>query len=98
MKRYKTGAVTICVDYGYDIHEIIFSGRTYSSIKSGSEISIKGQGFGWDGEPDQDIWLFNSGASGAVHVYTEGGGDIFTGNLEDEEVMVSYEPPEQATS
>ena len=40
-KRYKSGTVEITVDYGYDIHTIALSGRTYDKIVAGKELSIK---------------------------------------------------------
>jgi hypothetical protein len=47
---------------------------------------VKGQGFHWDGEPDQDYWQFNKNRSGkaepkALYVYTEGCGEIYFGNI-----------------
>jgi hypothetical protein len=89
---YKTGSVTISVDYSYDVHEITFSGRTYDRVCSGKPIIINGQGFHWDGEPAQDYWAFNGGYGkndpGRIGVSTEGGGDIYNGRLDDLEVGI----------
>jgi len=90
-EKYKTGSVTITVDYGYDIHSIIFSGRTYTRIMSGKPVTVKGQGFSWEGISDQDYWQFNVnkqgiGEQGALYVYTADGGEVFIGNLNDMEV------------
>jgi len=92
--RYKSGSVTITVDYGYDIHSITFSGRTYRRVCSGKPITVRGQGFHWDGDPDQDYWQFNVNKCGeqdpkALYVYTAGGGEIFIGHLNDGEVSIS---------
>ena len=86
---YKTGTVIVTVDYGYDIHSISFSGRTWMRIQNGERLTLKGQGFHWDGRPDQDRWSFNARYPGSVDVYTDDGGDIFAGSLEDHEVRVT---------
>ena len=92
-RQYKTGTVKITVDYGYDIHSIEFSGRTYNRIASGKEVTIRGQGFYWDESLEQDYWQFNVSKQGvneqgALYVYTADGGEVFIGNLNDGEVVV----------
>ncbi len=82
-RKFKSGAVTITVDYGYDIHSIRFSRRTYDRIKAGKPVTIKGQGFHWEGEFDQDEWCFNVDGPKAVTVTTYGGGTVFDGTLDD---------------
>ena len=79
------------VDYGYDIHELRLSGRTYSRITAGKAITKKGQGFSWDGRPDQDYWDFNLDSPGSLHVHTADRGEIYEGNMDDDEVSVWIE-------
>jgi hypothetical protein len=90
----KSGSVRVTVDYGYDIHSIEFSGRTYARILAGKALTINGQGFHWDGIPDQDYWHFNAETAGFIYVNTEGGGDIYSGHIDDGEVRVEIEEPE----
>lgn len=85
-KKYKSGTIMVAVDYGYDVHSLIFSRRTYERILKGSAITIKGQGFHWDAEFDQDYWAFNESALGSLYIYTAGGGEIFKGSFSDSEV------------
>jgi hypothetical protein len=88
---YKTGSVTITVHYGYDAHSITFSGRTYDRVRSGKPTTIKGQGFYWDEDRDQDFWYFNTIEPGSIGVFTEGGGEIYSGRLDDGGVEVGRE-------
>ncbi len=95
---YKSGSVTITVDYGYDIHSTTFSGRTYKRILSGKPFTIRGQGFSIEGVREQDYWQFNlddhnAERKGALHVYAEEGREVFTGELDDEEVSIEVFPP-----
>jgi hypothetical protein len=95
-RSYKKGRVTITVSYGYDIHSIEFSGRTYERVCSGKALTLKGQGFHWEGRPDQDFWQFNTNWSGeripgALYVYTADAGEIYMGRLDDEEVWIDRE-------
>ena len=87
-KAYKSGTVTVTVDYGYDVHTVELSGRTYTRVLTNQPLTIKGQGFQWEGEPDQDHWHFNEEQPGSILIDTDGGADIYSGYLEDDEVDV----------
>lgn len=92
-RSYKTGTVSLSVDYGYDVHSIEFSGRTFRRIRAGKPVTIQGEGFSWEGEHDQDYWQFNrdrSGeeAPGSLYIHTRGGGEVYIGRLDDPEVVV----------
>jgi len=89
--KYKSGTVTISVDYGYDAHRIEFSKRTYNRIHSGKPVTVKGQKFHWDGRPDQDYWEFNQDSPGSLSVYTADGGAIYEGTLSDDKVWTTPE-------
>lgn len=89
--KFKSGEVKITVDYGYDIHSLVISGKTWDRIWKGTNVSVRGQGFHWDGEPDQDRWTFNRSVRGAVKVGTDGGGQIYEGNFLDGNVWVDVE-------
>jgi hypothetical protein len=88
-KPYKTGTVTLTVDYGYDIHSIVFSGRTFCRIIDRQQLTIKGQSFSCEGEREQDYWQLNVDTIGSVHVYTDEGRDVYIGNITDGEVTAS---------
>jgi len=69
-KEYKTGCIKITVSYGYDIHSIKFSKRTYDRILTGEYVKIKGPKFvceGVDGKFPQDYWVFNREGPGSVY-------------------------------
>ena len=87
-KKYKTGTICITVDYGYDIHNIIFSGRTYNHILAGKTLTINGQGFPVDGFTEQDIWIFNEEHPGSLSIITVEHRDVFSGDISDAEVEI----------
>lgn len=87
-KLYRTGSIRVVVDYGYDVHEVEFSKRTYNRIVTGKIVTLRGSGFSWEGERDQDFWAFNFREQGSLDVYTGNGGEIFAGHLGDGEVFV----------
>lgn len=86
--EYVTGRVTITVDYGYDVHTLIISGRTFDRVKSGKPLEVKGQGFDSEGERLQDYWAFNTRERGSLEVTYEGAGEIFIGELASGEVTI----------
>jgi hypothetical protein len=90
-RRYLTGSATVTVNYGYDIHSIECSGRTLRQILKGRAVTLRGQGFWWDGQPDQDYWTFNEVEPGSLYVHTEGGGVVFDGNLANGEVWANLD-------
>lgn len=59
-KLPRSGTVTITISYGYDIHAITLSGRTYKRFQNGSVFEMKGQGFPTEDGTEQDFWTFNS--------------------------------------
>ena len=79
--KYKSGEVTITVDFGYDIHSLTISHRTYMRILKGVSLTLKGQGFYCEGEREQDYWAFNETDPGSLWVYTEEGRDIINDEL-----------------
>lgn len=87
-RAYKSGTVTLTVDYGYDVHSIILSGRTWGRILAGVPVRINGQGFSWEGEPDRDYWLFNVDEPGSLRVETYGGGHIYKGCIDEMNVVL----------
>jgi hypothetical protein len=90
-KKYKTGSVTITVDYGYDIHSVTFSRQNYDRIAAGKKVAIKGQGFYLDGLRVQDFWVFNRDEPGSLYVGYEDAGEIYIGNIDDGEVSIDPE-------
>jgi hypothetical protein len=75
MKKYKTGAVQITISYGYDIHSIVVSRRTFDRIEHGAKIKIKGPGFPTDDGIVQDYWIFNG--EPRIVVYCDDGRDLY---------------------
>lgn len=73
---------------GYDHHSLILSGRILARIQAGKPVTIHGQGFPVEGFLERDFWSFNSGALGAVHVFTDEGREVFEGDLGEAEVLV----------
>jgi hypothetical protein len=90
-KEYKTGLIKITVSYGYDIHSIEFSKRTYDRILTGQYVKIKGPKFvceGVNGKFPQDYWVFNREGTGSIYVYAVDGRDIYIGEFNDGNVWV----------
>lgn len=87
-KQYKTGTVILTIDYGYDIHSLRMSKRSYERISAGEPTTIRGQGFRWEGTTDRDLWIFNREQAGALYVTTASGGDIFIGHLSNATVEI----------
>jgi hypothetical protein len=90
-KQYKSGTVRIVVDYGYDIHDIEFSGRTYNQIMSGKPVVIRGQGFFNEEQTVQDRWEFNlpypnlEPVMGSLRVYCDDSRELYVG----QQIMVN---------
>jgi hypothetical protein len=80
MKRHKTATVQIIISYGYDIHSIRVSRRTFSRIERGSQVEIKGQGFPTDEGWSQDYWIFNKGETRELEVYCDDGREVYRGS------------------
>jgi hypothetical protein len=75
MQLHKTGAVKITISYGYDIHSIVVSRRTFDRIEHGAKIKIKGQGFPTDDGIVPDHWIFNG--EPRIVVYCDDGRDLY---------------------
>jgi hypothetical protein len=86
--KYVTGMLEITVDYEYDIHSMYISRRTYSRIKSGKKLTIKGHGYVCEDANTIDYWEFNRDEVGSLRVYASDDRDVFIGNLEDGRVWV----------
>ena len=83
--------VRVTVDYGYDVHSISITEAVFAQIQAGQPVVIEGQGFPVEGVMEQDLWEFNYGAVGAVHVMTDEGREVFEGGVVDAEVAVHGE-------
>lgn len=79
------------VDYGYDLHAIRLMEAVFAQIQVGQPVVVEGQGFPVEGVLEQDLWAFNYGAVGAVHVTTDTGREVFEGGLGDAEVAVHWD-------
>jgi hypothetical protein len=80
--------IRVTVDFGYDGHSISVAEATFAQIQTGRPVTLQGQGFPVEGVMEQDVWAFNCGALGAVHVMTDTDREVFEGNLGDAEVAV----------
>lgn len=80
--------VRVTVDYGYDLHIISITDAIFAKIQAGQPVVVEGQGFPVEGVMEQDQWVFNCGAVGAVQVMTDEGREVFEGDLGDAEVAV----------
>lgn len=76
----KSGTVILTISYGYDVHQITLSGRTYKRFQSGSPFEMKGQGFPTEEGVEQDYWTFNSSPDARIIVECDGGRDVYRGN------------------
>lgn len=86
--RTRGGTARITVDYGYDLHSLMLSRRTFRRIQAGAVLTLRGQGFFVEGVKEADSWIFNATSPGSIRVETEEGREIFDGSIGDEEVWV----------
>lgn len=93
-QNYKSGTVKICVDYGYDLHDIVMSKHTYDRICSGKQVSMRGQGFCTCEGCEPDFWSFNTSEPGSLYIRTDEGRDVYIGNMDDGNFWVEVEAPQ----
>jgi hypothetical protein len=88
---HKTGTVEITVSYGYDIHTIKLSRRTFDRILRGDKVEIEGQGFPTEEGWTQDRWIFTTNERGEVdvRVYCDDSRDVYLGGP-----WLRIDPPE----
>jgi hypothetical protein len=87
-KKSKEGrAITVTVNYGYDIHSVKITRAEYEQIYRGEATEVKGDGFSIEGEMDSDSWTFNKETPGSVYVTTDNLHDIYIGTMGDGNVM-----------
>jgi hypothetical protein len=68
--------IKLVIDYGYDKHSIILDKKTYSSVRSGEEVSIDGQGFIHEDDGEMlDHWCFNR-APGQIYFWLDNGAEF----------------------
>lgn len=85
--RSSPGA-TICVEWGYELHEITLTPRNWSRVKRGLPLSIRGKGYWYEGEFFWDYWTFSGGLDGELLVtYGSDSGIGFDGSLNAAEIM-----------
>ena len=82
------GTARITVDYGYDLHSLVLSFRTFRRIQAGAVLTLRGQGFFVEGVKEADSWSFNATSPGSIRVETDEGREVFDGSFGDEEVWV----------
>ncbi len=80
--------IQVTVDFGFDLHSIGIPEAVFAQIQAGHPMVVQGQGFPVEGVLEQDLWAFNQGTAGAVHVSTDEGHDMFEGNPGDPEVAI----------
>lgn len=71
----------ITVDYGYDLHSIIVSSNQIDNIRNAESLTIQGQGFYIEGDMERDYWFFHRARPNSLEVETEGGHQVFDGDL-----------------
>lgn len=89
--KFTSGEVKITVDYGYDIHSLLISGRTWNRIRRGIAIEVRGQGFFCEGQREEDSWYFHRSSRESVEISTDSGRDIYLGGLRDGNVWVDVD-------
>lgn len=83
--------IRVTVDFGYDMHAVSITEAMWTRIERGQPVVAEGQGFIVEGVLERDLWAFNHGVVGAVHVSTDEGREVFEGHLVDAEVAVRRE-------
>jgi proline racemase len=81
MTKHKAGTVKVTINYGYDIHSIVMSQRSWDRIAKGEAVTMNGQGFFIQGVESEDVWTYNSPEAGALSVDAEDGHQIFIGHM-----------------
>ena len=69
--------VSIIVDYGYDIHNIMLSTKEWGYVTEGQSIELVGHGFNCEGELENDYWEFNKAFFGSLYVGCTNGREIY---------------------
>jgi hypothetical protein len=54
MTKHKAGTVKVTINYGYDIHSIVMSQRSWDRIAKGEAVTMNGQGFFIQGVESED--------------------------------------------
>ncbi len=79
----KAGPVSVIVEWGYDLHEIVLTKRNWSLILRGKPLRIRSRGY-YEGACQWEYWNFAGGLDGALLVeYGENGAVGFEGHLKD---------------
>ena len=79
----KSGKMRVCVEWGYDTHEVVLTPRNWSRIKRGNPLRIRTQSW-YEGGSQWEYWNFSGGLEGDLVVeYGEDGGVGFDGKLSD---------------
>lgn len=75
---------TISVEWGYELHSLTLTAKHWARVKSGKPLSIRGNGYRYEGEFIWDYWSFDGGLDGGLRVtYGNDGGCGFEGALDE---------------
>jgi hypothetical protein len=70
----------ISVKWGYEGHSIVLTGSQWAQVKRGEQLTVKGEGYSYEGEHFSDYWAFAGGLDGNLQVtYGDDGGTGFVG-------------------
>ena len=58
----------IWVDWGYELHSLTLDSDDWAAVKAGEEITIDGEGYGYEGEVFSDTWRCKGGIGGELRV------------------------------
>lgn len=78
METTEQATLTVTINYGYDLHNIVISKEDYQAFIDGQTRSVTGQGFFHEEYGEQvDYWLFN-GKTGQISFSLENGAEFFS--------------------
>jgi hypothetical protein len=69
MSENNEAAVTVFVEWGYELHSLKVDQEDWERIQAGESTSISGDGYCYEGSEFSDSWHFTGGIGGDLRVY-----------------------------
>lgn len=80
------GKVKVCVEWGYDLHEVNIPTKTWLNILLGKAVSVDTP-YQYEGQQCHATWSFNVKAKNQLRVFIDDGGDGWLGDFDDLTVL-----------
>lgn len=61
----------IWVDWGYELHSLTLDSDDWAAVKAGEEITIDGEGYGYEGVVFSDTWRCKGGIGGSHQILSK---------------------------